>query len=114
VENGTAEAYLTAIRAESGVRQQIARDVLADARFQTHPEAFHLWLSLPAPWERALFAAQLKQRGIDAVASDAFAVVANPPEALRVCLGGATSRDELRHALGKIAELAQQTPDAVG
>ncbi|MDB4973659.1 MAG: Transcriptional regulator, GntR family with aminotransferase domain protein [Myxococcaceae bacterium] len=112
VDNGTAEAALLAIRAESIVRQQIAREVLVDARYQTDPEAFHLWLSLPSQWRGAAFRAQLRQRGIDTVTSAAFATVPNPPEALRVSLGGATSRDQIKQLLSLIAAVLGQAPDA--
>ena len=112
VENGTAEAALLAIRAESIARQTIVREVLASADYATHPEAFHLWLSLPSAWPRASFAAELLQRGIQAVTSDAFAVGPHPPEALRVCLGGSVSRDEIRQVLQTVEEVLQQRPDA--
>ena len=56
VDDGTAEAALLAVRAESVERQRIVSRVLASAHYLTQPEAFHLWLSLPAPWTRAAFA----------------------------------------------------------
>jgi DNA-binding transcriptional MocR family regulator len=105
VENGCAEAALGAIRAESVVRQQIARHELRAATYRSHPEAFHLWLELPAPWSSAELTAQLLTRGIRAVPSDAFATTTSPPAALRVCLGGSSSHDELRATLAQIAEL---------
>jgi DNA-binding transcriptional MocR family regulator len=101
---------LGAIRAESVIRQGIAREVLGDAAYRAHPEAFHLWLELPAPWSSAEFARQLLARGIRAVPSDAFSTTAKPPAALRVCLGGRAEHDELRGVLLQIAELRGRAP----
>jgi DNA-binding transcriptional MocR family regulator len=110
VQNGTAEASLLAVRAESMARQQIARELLLGADYATHPEAFHLWLTLRPPWSRVAFAAALLERGIQVVVSDAFAVGAEPPEALRVCLGGASSREEMRDVLARVAQVLQLSP----
>jgi DNA-binding transcriptional MocR family regulator len=105
VDNGAAEAALLAIRAESVIRQGIAREVLAQAEYRSQPEAFHLWLELPAPWSSAAFATQLLAHGIRAVPSDAFAVTSSAPAALRVCLGGSATHHELRAVLAQIARL---------
>ena len=42
------------------------------------------------------------------VVSDAFAVNGKPPEAVRLCLGGPASRQDLGHALHVIADALQQ------
>jgi DNA-binding transcriptional MocR family regulator len=110
VENGAAEAALEAIRAESIVRQGMARELLQGATYRAHPEAFHLWLELPAPWCSSDFVAQLSACGIRTVPSGAFAVTAQPPAALRVSLGGSASREQLRTVLVQIATLRAQAP----
>jgi DNA-binding transcriptional MocR family regulator len=99
INDGTAEAMLHATRDESVARQKIAARLLPPGKYQSHPEAFHLWLSLPEPWNRLEFAAHLRVRGVGVVGSDAFCIDGNPPEAVRVCLGGAADRAECRHAL---------------
>ena len=104
IENGTAEAVLDAIRAESVARQQIAREALAGMSYLADPEGFHVWLSLTAPWSRGSLSMQMRRRNVFAVASDAFRVSGQPPEAVRLCLGGTLSREELRHALGLFAD----------
>jgi len=114
VDDGTAEAVLLAIRAESVARQRIASEVLGNAEYQADPEGFHLWLSLPAPWSRASFASHMGAKGVySTVVSDAFSVRKEAPEAVRVCLGGAGTRDDVRHALELIADALQQ-PQATG
>lgn len=77
------------------------------------PSRRHLWLELPAPWRRAAFAAHLADLAVHAAVSDAFAVGVAPPEAVRLCLGGDTTRDETQRALGLIADaLHRQAPEA--
>jgi len=104
VNDGTAEAALLGVRAESVERQRIVSRVLASASYRTQPEAFHLWLALPAPWTRAAFASHLRGHNVHVAVSDAFSVAEPSPEAVRVCLGGAVSRAEITHALELIAD----------
>ena len=44
------------------------------------------------------------------VASDAFTAGGDPPEAVRVCLGGPTARAAVRHALEYMAHALTETP----
>lgn len=111
LEDGTAQAVLAAIRAEAGARQQIAIERLAGADLLTDREGFHLWLKLPSGWNRGEFTAQLRTAGIGVVASDAFSI-SDPPEAVRLGLGAAPTRDQLRHSLDVIAGLLLQSPAA--
>ncbi|CAO3438971.1 hypothetical protein [Azospirillum endophyticum] len=48
IADGTAQAVLAAIRAESTLRQTIARGILPGPAPSSKPEAFHYWLPLPA------------------------------------------------------------------
>jgi DNA-binding transcriptional MocR family regulator len=66
---------------------------------QTDPHAFHIWLSLPEPWQRSAFAAKMRASDLSIVVSDAFTVTGPPTEAVRISLGGVLSRAELRTAL---------------
>jgi DNA-binding transcriptional MocR family regulator len=108
VEDGTAEAALIAIRAESVQRQKLASKILPERSYLAHPEGFHLWLSLPEPWKRAAFATHMRSRNVHVVVSDAFAVEQDPPEAVRVCLGGEPSRNDVKRALEAMADALQQ------
>jgi DNA-binding transcriptional MocR family regulator len=111
VHNGSAEAALLGIRAESVARQHMVRDVLEGCSFLAHPEAFHLWLELPPPWSSAQFAAGLLEKGIFAVPSGAFTVQGEAPPRLRLCLGGSSSHEEMRVVLTQIAALMRELPD---
>jgi DNA-binding transcriptional MocR family regulator len=110
INDGTAEAMLHATREESAARQKIVARLLPPGNYQSDPEAFHVWLSLPAPWNRLEFAAHLRVRGVGVVGSDAFCIDGNPPEAVRICLGGAADRAECQHALELIHDTLAQAP----
>jgi DNA-binding transcriptional MocR family regulator len=105
VNDGTANTILSAIRRESAARQAIAREVLPKGSFAAHPEGLHLWVTLPSRWDRRDFVANLQQQsGLVVVATDAFAVVTSRlPEAVRVSLGAASTRDRLQGALESVA-----------
>jgi DNA-binding transcriptional MocR family regulator len=106
VNDGTAVEMLNAIRSESKARQLIAARVLDAWAYDAHAEGFHLWLPIPGEdgWSSSELALQLRNQGIAAVASAAFSTDGNPPNALRVCLGGSKSREECEAALHIIAE----------
>ncbi|WP_041607586.1 PLP-dependent aminotransferase family protein [Tistrella mobilis] len=110
IEDGTADALLRFIRAETAARQQLAAEVLAPDSFRTDPASFNLWVPLPAGWTRSAFIGQMRSTGIGVVASDAFAVGVTPPEAVRLCLGGPTSRADLRRALEYMAHALSEQP----
>lgn len=110
INDGTAEAATAAIREESKARQALAQKILRRAQFVAKEEAFHLWLSVPAPWNRIEFAGHLRAHGVGVVISDTFAVGGTPPEAVRVCLGGSSSREECEHSLEIIEDAIEQTP----
>ena len=62
------------------------------------------WLRLPPRWGRFEFVSQVRRQGLALVPSDAFAVGEEaPPDAVRVSLGAASSREQLRAALRAIA-----------
>ncbi len=104
VRDGTAGALLSSIRRECAARQRIAREVLPAGSFDASPEGLHLWLHLPPRWGRLEFVSRVRQQGLALVPSDAFMVGEDAaPDAVRVSLGAASSREELRAALRAIA-----------
>ena len=104
VNDGTAMAMLEAIRDESMARQVLAAQHLHGRAVLAQPEGFHLWLPLDSRWSVVEFASYLRTRGVGVVASAAFSTDGDPPDAVRVCLGGPMTRDECDAALGLIAE----------
>ena len=111
INEGIAGTVLNAIRKASHARQEDAATLLPNASYVSKPDAFHLWLSVPAPWNRTSFANHLRSMGVGVVAADAFTVSGTPPEAVRVCMGGAADRTDCRHMLELIGEALTQSPD---
>jgi DNA-binding transcriptional MocR family regulator len=105
--DGTAELVLEEIRAESQVRFEMAQRHLAPHGLVGQPEAFHCWLPLASNWSVVEFASFLRTQGAAVVASAAFSTDGNPPDAVRICLGGPMSRDDCDRALALVAETVQ-------
>ncbi|KWT83905.1 MULTISPECIES: PLP-dependent aminotransferase family protein [unclassified Variovorax] len=104
VKDGTAEAMLQAVRAESVARQLLASRHLGEHGLQAHPEGFHAWLPLTPGWSPVEFASYLRTQNVGVVASAAFSTDGDPPDAVRICLGGPMSRDDCDQALRLIAD----------
>jgi DNA-binding transcriptional MocR family regulator len=104
VEDGTAQAMLQAIRDESDVRQALALAHLGAHGIAAPVDGFHLWLPLSSAWSTVEFASYLRTQKVGVVASAAFSTDGNPPDAVRICLGGPMSRDECDQALRLIAD----------
>jgi DNA-binding transcriptional MocR family regulator len=52
-------------------------------------------------------AASLQALGVAAVAASAFSTDRQPPEALRLCLGGALTRDDCSRALQAVGQAVE-------
>ncbi len=99
IEDGTADRIRRFIRAETAARQAIAAEVLGGFAYESTPHAFNLWLRLPEGAGRADLMGRMAGRDIGLMPSDAFTVRGTPGEHVRVCLGGAISREDLREGL---------------
>ncbi|GGF05597.1 GntR family transcriptional regulator [Aliidongia dinghuensis] len=109
IEDGTADAVTAAIRAEAAARRAILRALLPDGVLSAPVDAFHAWLALPPPWTSAMFVARLRSAGIGVVGADQFAA-GTAPEAVRLSLGAARTRDELSAGLAVVADLLAERP----
>jgi DNA-binding transcriptional MocR family regulator len=110
IEDGTGDSILRFIREETMARQTLASAILPPGSFKSDPLSFNLWVELPAPWTRSAFIGHMRSMGIGVVASDAFTVEGNPPEAVRLCLGGPVKQAELRGALEFMAHALVESP----
>jgi DNA-binding transcriptional MocR family regulator len=111
IADGTAERLLAGRRAESRARQSLARAVLGDLHYESHPESFHLWLYLPRTWRFEEFVLAARRKGVGVTPPTAFRAGSGAvPRAVRVCLGAAPDRDSLRHGLEILARLAHAGP----
>lgn len=108
LEQGLGADVLAAVRSECAWRSTLIRERLGPLGVRTHPHGFHAWLPLPVPEDgRALahdLAVDLQALGVAAVAGSAFSTDRQPPEGLRLCLGGGLTRDDCGRALQAVAE----------
>lgn len=114
IENGSADALLDFLRAETTARQRLAAEILPAGSYRVDPLSFNLWLELPPPWTRAAFVGQMQATGIGIVASDAFAAKGPAPEAARICLGGPIGRKALGDVLAFMAHALEHAPEVSG
>ena len=91
---------------ETEARQRIARDILGEYPYQAHPAAYSLWMQLPPEWTSAEFAVEATRRGVSISPSGAFVVSPlEPPNAVRISLGAAEDRGQLRAGLEVVAQM---------
>lgn len=108
IADGTLASITMAIREENAERQKLAASILRGSRFAADPCGHHLWLSLPRHWRATDFAEHADKSGVAIVASSAFSISTQPPEAVRVSLGVAPDRPALEDALTLLASLIDQ------
>ncbi len=99
IEDGTARALQEFVRGAARDRQALAKMILSGCEFKGAPEAFNIWLNLPSGTSRAEVLARMANRQIGIMPSDAFTTNGDPQEAVRVCLGGPITMDQLRSDL---------------
>lgn len=112
ISQGELQEIVTAIRKENCARQAIARETLIGLDYQSQSCGHHLWLKLPAPWQRGELGTHALQLGLTVISSDAFAI-SPAPEAIRVSLGAASDRETLRYGLSLLAALLTHPPGAI-
>lgn len=110
IMDGTAEAVVQFVREESAARQRIAASLLPAGTYTADPHGFHVWITLPEGWTRAAFASQGRSAGLGVVGSDPFCVAGTPPEAVRLCLGGPSTRQQITHGLEVLAHALEGSP----
>ncbi len=104
LDDGTAAMMLDAVRSESIARQALATKHLQRHHVVAQAEGFHLWLPLASSWSMVEFASFLRMRGVAVVPSVAFSTDGDPPDAVRICLGGQMDRRACEAALALVAE----------
>ncbi|WP_238279499.1 aminotransferase class I/II-fold pyridoxal phosphate-dependent enzyme, partial [Methylobacterium goesingense] len=108
--DGTADAIVQFVREESAARQRIATALLPAGTYTADPHGFHVWITLPEGWTRSSFASQGRSAGLGVVASDPFCVAGTPPEAVRLCLGGPSTRQQITQGLEVLAHALEGSP----
>lgn len=111
VESPDAERLLSWQTLEQVERQRLARRWLAEYAPTGRPHGNNLWVRLPEGLRAAELLAALETRGVRLTGPEPFCVGSEPaPQAVRLCLGGARSREALETALTLVAETLQAPP----
>ena len=106
LEDGLVDTIIERHKEEIRLRQAIVRELLGDLDLQTHENSPQAWLHLPEPWRGNSFARIAREKGVGVLAAEAFTVGREAaPHAVRINVGAARSRSDLRLALEKLAEL---------
>ncbi|PXW97450.1 GntR family transcriptional regulator [Sphaerotilus hippei] len=112
LEQGQAGEVLAAVRAECGWRSTLMRERLGRHGVRTQPNGFHAWLPLAVPDDGRCVASDmagaLRTLGVAAVAGSAFSTDRQPPEGLRLCLGGALTRNDCGRALQAVEDAIER------
>lgn len=112
IRRGEARRLALWQRQEAQRRQRLAAEILAGQKVSTHPESFHLWLELPEPWRREIFAAEARERGVGVAPAEVFAAGRQPvPHAVRLCLQATQSTAEVERALTVLADMLSGQPE---
>ncbi|WDQ15690.1 aminotransferase-like domain-containing protein [Rhodopirellula sp. P2] len=105
IESGLADAILAAVRSETRARRKVLSHCLPKEILVAAENGFHAWIQLPKSQPRARVIDWMRGYALGAVASDEFCFGIEPPEALRLCLGGAATREEATQAIESLSDL---------
>jgi DNA-binding transcriptional MocR family regulator len=106
IREGTATRILEAVRSEAALRQRLATELLPSAA--GHRNGLHVWQPLPPRWNRHRLIEAARRHGLGVTPSDAFAVEAPAPDAVRISLGAVPDRTRLRDALATLAAIIRE------
>ena len=111
INNGIAQEIIQWHRAEMIARNRIASDILNGFDFASKSESLHLWLTLPEEHRPDDAIRELNARGVIMAGPESF-ITTQPtvPRALRLCLGSAPTRDQLRTALLQVRSVLSADP----
>ena len=105
-EEGLIGDLVTQQKEELRLRQELVRSILGRFDVQTHDTSTHAWLHLPEPWRSPLFVRVSQREGVGVLGGEAFAVGRHAaPDAVRINVAAARSREDLRRGLEILAGL---------
>ena len=106
IDDGTAAAIRDARRAEAAARQRLAAVVLKGHPYQCNPTAYFIWMAIPEHRRATEVVEQAAARSVLLGPAHLFAAQAgSAPNALRVSLSAARSREELERGLTILAQV---------
>lgn len=112
IGDGTADELVNWQRHELAARHRIVSEVLGSFDHVGDPHALHVWLRLPEPWRADAFVSEARLKNVAVTPAAPFAVGRKaPPEAVRISVGAARTREQLREGLLIIADLLDRAPE---
>ncbi|SFN07486.1 DNA-binding transcriptional regulator, MocR family, contains an aminotransferase domain [Pleomorphomonas diazotrophica] len=105
IVDGTGARLNAAQQAHAARRQVLARRSLGNRAYAADPQGLHLWLPLPPEWPVSSFVAAAHEAGVRVNAGDLFAVGADKPSAVRLCLSHEMDDRRVEEGLTVIASL---------
>ena len=111
ITSGIAHDIIDWHRKEMIARNRLAADIFKGFEFAAKPECLHMWLDLPKDHYADDTIRELSQRGVIMAGPESF-ITTQPsvPRTLRLCLGSAPSREQLRTALGHVRDVLTSAP----
>ncbi|WP_251975909.1 aminotransferase-like domain-containing protein [Salinicola avicenniae] len=105
IESGDADTLLHWQREELEWRFDRAMQKLGDFSPRGRRGGFYLWLALPGELRTSQVVGQLQAQGVNVSSAESFCLGAvSAPQAIRVCISAADSREALERALEIIAD----------
>ncbi len=109
IEEGSAAQLVEEQQEELRARQALLDEHFAGLEYRNSPTATHAWLLLPEPWVGSRFALLCQERGVVVLAGGAFTLKPEfSPQAIRINISAAMSREHLAKGLKIISQLARQ------
>ncbi|TCK16435.1 PLP-dependent aminotransferase family protein [Marinobacterium mangrovicola] len=113
VADGTVTQLEEQKREDARARQLIVRQVFNDWDYIAHPNAYFIWLPLPAEVRADRVCAELLEQGISVASAEPFATTEHAPHALRLALGSVKPK-QLEAALLKVKEVIEDNAALMG
>jgi DNA-binding transcriptional MocR family regulator len=111
IESGKARDLVVVQREELRARQAILLEWMQDLDVRSGTTAPHAWLTLPEHWRNDDFCKACMEHGIALLPGSAFSLdPERAPNAVRINLSAAPTREQLARALEVIARLARTGP----
>lgn len=90
-------------------RLALAKPLLGDLNYASHPDCAHVWLELPEPWRADEAQATLAQHNILVSTAESFAIGRLPtPPRIRVSLSGSAHETDVMTGIRTVQQVLQQ------
>ncbi|AHN76097.1 PLP-dependent aminotransferase family protein [Pandoraea pnomenusa] len=112
IHNGMADRILEGVKEAAAQRQAIAAEILGDAA-SAPAHGIHRWHTLPAAWTARELTVAARAEGLAVTPADAFCLLPDGPNAIRISLGGVRDPERLGSALMRLRALLHEAPPSL-